>query len=736
MDATEDVDLYSFKLNAGDTVAINTNANQFDSELDSVLRLFDSEGTELELSDDTPAPKELFVSALDSYIEYTAEEAGTYYVGVSSFENFEYDPSTAGSGTGQSRGEYDLSINLVSGDGGGNGGDGGANGNSNGDGGGTGSGGPTVSLQTISGTFNQDESDNILADNLVKSVDDNGASLLTFVLNTEGPVPEDGLEVTVNSDIALTDYFGGLNNPPFSPGGEVLEAVYDPETGEATGFRFRIDEPNAIVNLAVQNLDEPEDDGPEQASFFLEDGEGYTINENASDATVTFYDTLEQVPDPTSEPEVGFTVSKNNLVESQGTETTLTFNLSEPPPSDGVLVYVNSGVEGAVSEFDVLNAEIEGGVFPTPNFSSSGFFFKILEPTASITLPVFSDNVTEGREGFTFSLQEGPGYTVAPQASEATLTIADTPDSQLQVGVEVEPTTLIESNGTEATLTFNLSASPPEQGIAVTLNSDVPGFAEEFNADSLELTGGTIDAINDDSLVFTLAEPTATITAPVLNDGEAEGLEELTFSLAPGAGYIVNPDASEVNLTLVDRPGQVPPPTFESEPNDTIPQALDTRLNPNNRTFSISGAIAYHDNEEVDASEDDDNIQQVDASEDVNFYKFNLKAGDTVTVDIDASQFSSELDSELRLFDYQGTELLIVNNAPAPDEFFVANRDPYLDFTAEEAGTYIVGVSQLGNRTYDPFTAGSGSGRIFPDSGINTGEYDLEIGLILRGSEA
>lgn len=167
---------------------------------------------------------------------------------------------------------------------------------------------PPISLQTITGTF--DESDNIVANALVKSLE-SGASLLTF-FNADQPLPEEGVVVTVNSDItgSLTDYFTDLAGP-FRAGGEVLEAVYD-ETGRATGFNFRIDEPNGILSLPVGG----EENGSQQVNFFLEDGVGYTINEDASNATVTFYDTLAQVPEPTVVPEVGFTVSNNTLDES------------------------------------------------------------------------------------------------------------------------------------------------------------------------------------------------------------------------------------------------------------------------------------------------------------------------------------------------------------------------------------------------------------------------------------
>jgi hypothetical protein len=76
--------------------------------LDSVLRLFDSTGTQVAVSDDAPAPGEWF--SLDSYINFTATSSDTYYVGVSSYANFNYDPFVEGSGSGYSTGNYDIEI--------------------------------------------------------------------------------------------------------------------------------------------------------------------------------------------------------------------------------------------------------------------------------------------------------------------------------------------------------------------------------------------------------------------------------------------------------------------------------------------------------------------------------------------------------------------------------------------------------------------------------------------------
>ena len=168
-----------------------------------------------------------------------------------------------------------------------------------------------------------------------------------------------------------------------------------------------------------------------------------------------------------------------------------------------------------------------------------------------------------------------------------------------------------------------------------------------------------------------------------------------------------------------------------SEGNNTIDEAIATGLSADNSTFFAMG--------EIDSARPTRNL--VDASEDVDMYSFDLKAGDTVTVDIDSIEYQLEgiaepqrFDSELRLFDSSGNELELVTGAPAPDEVFEANRDAYLEYTAEENGTYYVGVAQLGNSIYDPNETGTGSGRIFPDSGINIGEYEIEFALDGQGT--
>ncbi len=100
-----DVDLLKVQLDAGDRVTIDIDANDIGSSLDPILRLFNSDGEQVAFNDD--------FSSLDSFISFDATDSDTYYIGVSSFSNFDYDPFEANSGFGGSTGKYTIDINLI-----------------------------------------------------------------------------------------------------------------------------------------------------------------------------------------------------------------------------------------------------------------------------------------------------------------------------------------------------------------------------------------------------------------------------------------------------------------------------------------------------------------------------------------------------------------------------------------------------------------------------------------------
>src|SRR5262245_24878342 len=112
-----DVDLYKFTVAAGQVADfnINTVANG-PGGLGSYLRLFNSQGQQIDFNNDAAAPGENTVG-FDAYLRHTFTTAGTFYIGVSNANNITYDPTTGSGLTAgglNSIGAYSLILNLVS----------------------------------------------------------------------------------------------------------------------------------------------------------------------------------------------------------------------------------------------------------------------------------------------------------------------------------------------------------------------------------------------------------------------------------------------------------------------------------------------------------------------------------------------------------------------------------------------------------------------------------------------
>ena len=99
-----DVDMYSFS--ASENQRIGFDIDSQNSTLDSVLRIFDLGGNEIMLNDDAVGPEPEFQNR-EAYIEHQFA-AGSYFVAVSSFQNFAYDPESGLGDFGLTSGTYDL----------------------------------------------------------------------------------------------------------------------------------------------------------------------------------------------------------------------------------------------------------------------------------------------------------------------------------------------------------------------------------------------------------------------------------------------------------------------------------------------------------------------------------------------------------------------------------------------------------------------------------------------------
>lgn len=106
--AAADVDMFRVQLAAGQKLTVDIDATTLSpaSGLDSYVRIFNASGQQVAFNDDVG-------TALDSYLEYTATAAGTFYVGVSGYGNAAYNPATAGSGTSGSTGNYRLNLTFA-----------------------------------------------------------------------------------------------------------------------------------------------------------------------------------------------------------------------------------------------------------------------------------------------------------------------------------------------------------------------------------------------------------------------------------------------------------------------------------------------------------------------------------------------------------------------------------------------------------------------------------------------
>ena len=241
------------------------------------------------------------------------------------------------------------------------------------------------------------------------------------------------------------------------------------------------------------------------------------------------------------------------------------------------------------------------------------------------------------------------------------------------------------------TVTFNIDAQ--------TLSSSSPldSYLRLFDATGTEVAANDDDGTSFDSLLSYTATATGTYVLGISAYGNSsyDPLAAGTGSVADSMGrYTLRASLAEPAEPPVDDP----PVTGAGEPNDSIATATVLTFTTGEAEFEAAIGDGVHETADVD------------------FYSLDLAAGETVTIDIDATSLTpaSSLDSYLRLFDSAGNE--IASNDDDGSSF-----DSLLSYTASVAGSYVVGVSGYGNADYDPLIAGSGT------TAGSAGTYTLRV---------
>ena len=186
--------------------------------------------------------------------------------------------------------------------------------------------------------------------------------------------------------------------------------------------------------------------------------------------------------------------------------------------------------------------------------------------------------------------------------------------------------------------------------------------------------------------------------------------------LVPGAVTLTAPAGRELSdgqtFTLTSDSGTA---TFEyvdstiDENNDTLATAAKTNLVAGQSgTYIGIGQLGHN------AVNNDNSL--VAPGADVDIIELDLLAGDRVIVDVDAFNPDdnaiqpSPLDSVIRIFNENGTQIVSANDVPGPGDLDIRNYffDPSVTFTAPQTGKFYVGISHSGNEFYNPNVMGSG----------------------------
>ncbi|MEM8780044.1 MAG: hypothetical protein AAGF26_14455, partial [Cyanobacteria bacterium P01_G01_bin.49] len=413
---------------------------------------------------------------------------------------------------------------------------------------------------------------------------------------------------------------------------------------------------------------------------------------------------------------ISITATPTVLVEEESTQVVITLSSDEPIPEGGLVLTVNSETVNALGQFDVLATQSENVQILGVTDNTNGFRVRLNAQTGTITLPVFDDSDADSPLDLTLSVEPGEGYTVDESAGSVTLTIEDAegeatdgatdemPGSGLPlVSLNTGPNYLVEEDGTVSAHVFNVTEETiPEGGLLVVVKA--PSLSS-FRLDAIEVSdGGEIVNVREDGFDILLRDFTTLINLPVAADGEAEGLETASFSLEVGDGYEVNDDFSSGSFDIVDTADEIPADALNQR-NDTLPEAIPIELSEGNPTFFTASTDFNIGNRYLN---EDGTYTYIDATEDVDFYSFELEEGDVVAIDGDVWQrgepptnlagFANDLSQgpflAQRIFDSEGNELVTTWASQGPGELF-ASRDGYLEFVAEEDGTYYLGLSNF-----------------------------------------
>ncbi|MEM9090302.1 MAG: TIGR03118 family protein [Cyanobacteria bacterium P01_F01_bin.53] len=326
---------------------------------------------------------------------------------------------------------------------------------------------------------------------------------------------------------------------------------------------WRLNQPEVSIETTVFDDNFAEPDSSFTTGLLPIPGAGYTLDPDATTATIFVTDGV----DGTGGPVVSLTVDPTDVRE--GEALTLTLTADGELPTDGLEVSVAGDVVGALGEF--ITVDETSGVpaltfeglasFPAPNEDGSGFIVTMTDNTATISFSIFDDGPGEGPETFGFSVVDGENYDVNPDLGSVDITIDDSEPSSLPVvSFTITPDSLNEAEGTPVSINFKVTGDFPEEGVIVRTDENFfPNSQVDFNLDLFSIPGlefVDFEEVTPGQFVvdWRLTLPEVSIETTVFDDTLAEPDGSFTTGLLPipDANYTLDPDATTATVFVTD----------------------------------------------------------------------------------------------------------------------------------------------------------------------------------------
>jgi hypothetical protein len=719
------VDLYRVQLQGGALISAAVVAYRPDNPLDSALRFFDNHGNQLAFNDNH--------HGLDPRLEVTVPADGVYYFGVSSADDFSYDPTTAGTGSqGNSTGSYTLSISPAH--------------------------------DTLTTAIPLDYYSYIYANGTLSDPDQ--VDLYQVQLSAGQAVIAQAqawvwLESPVDTVLRIFDASGrqlafNHNGPDslieFIPPADgtyymgvssAEDFSYDPLTpgsgsgGNSTGlYTLTLTAAHDTFATAI----------PLDLSFGTTGGGGTLTNPNQVDLyqvqlrvgeTVVAQvqasggDTGLRIFDATGE-QVAFNDNGNGMDRLEFT-----------PVADGAYYLGISSADNF--SYDPLTPASGSGGTSTPNYS---FTLTLAHDTLSTAIPLTYDgsqpaygygNLTNPNQVDLYQLQLTSGETIVARLpgvypwnpldlglrifdasgkqlafrsdsvrSDLTIEFNPTADGTYYLGVSCadnfgyDPLTPGTGSGGNSTGYYTLTITPAHDTLATAIPSAYSGYQNSFlygnlndpnqvDMYQLQLTAGEAVIVQVPGFLLRIFDANGNQLA--LNDDNQGPNPGLLFTAPTDGSYYVGVSSSG-NFAY-------DPLTPGSGSGGSSTGFYDLILTPLHDTLATAVPVgSLFSTTLVDPNQ-------------VDLYQVPLNAGDEIVAAVQAYSLNNPLDSALRLFDASGHQLAFNDNWTGPD--------PRLAFIAPASGLYYLGVSSADNFAYDPLTSRSGSG------GTSVGNYTLTV---------